>query len=998
MLPSEMDPAPSNEENIMGVVRCMHVKGSSRNPFVAYKKRFWVVDQTQGRLEVYKNDQEPFPLTKYSASEVRGIVLSGCKQNKFYGLVLHLRLSASIRFRFNSMTERDRWYAAITRLIEHYAAYNRDQNVLRVAQRRTMAAERLLGVSITLAIACLSEIPDDLLQYLVEAVDVAIDTISAVVHKYGSENDIPRRYTLTVAAAGLQPNTGPQYDPTTRSLVLNVAITRDLVGNVRFHVADSGDIMKITQSHVWRDPCIEGWLTTNESCVAVCREIGELLGLKKPFPFTFQWRENLRDTARVERYLRRYVHEDFLRDVQRQIVEVAEDFGRSEGAADDSVYIKYIGDYVSGIGITLDEKTVNAGKPPNLLVTTTVEYQQRCRHAVMMISKYREAYPKSRVMVMSLRDELVNLILLAELSKRMSEVRAAFSHALGGNGRVKIIWGNLLLACAKVGVPLLLRNLSHLVLSCSNIYLGRLESLQQLSTGFASSNEVYSPLFGMIFKNISSIVVDFVPFVVGTTKSLPDPQIQQNILTDYILCSTEEHQAAMMDLVSKWRVAPQANHAYAVVSELIIFPSMPVAMFKDWCEEKLGDIPEPGSNLGNASDSSSSWSSTSSYILGDAVAFERSAETQVLDMHRVVSLVYDSQGASVNLKIGADAIIDAIHSLEAAFENRRIRKHDLVRVLVSNLRRLRFMYSYSIRGEMTTSLDLPSAVTLLYELCEYEESVAGIEEWLRESAMQRQRQVHFASGTEPFAESSDASPDLLGQIYDFQCVSRVALNHLLPLEAKIARRGWRVGLVAGLENVGKTLILNSIKGLVQSTVPTVGLSRQVVAFQEWIFAMNELGGRETFRGNWRYYVEHMKEIDFLFFVVDSMNRRGLKDAAAYLRVVTDHFTTVPLVVVFNNYREGSRGTPSLMELQAAIKLDGVRHRRKERSVIVGTCDITVVSSAHRTLPPTLLSALNELSAYLLQCSSPERKPVQPKAGGTAESMLTRLSSSIAWRL
>ncbi|ESL11563.1 hypothetical protein TRSC58_00682 [Trypanosoma rangeli SC58] len=613
-----------------------------------------------------------------------------------------------------------------------------------------------------------------------------------------------------------------------------------------------------------------------------------------------------------------------------------------------------------------------------------------------MISRYLEAYQKPRVLARSLRDQLVNVIILADLGKHMSEVRASLSRALGGHGDVKIIWGNLLLACAKVGVPLLLRNLSHLVLSCSNIYLGRLESLQQLSSGFESSTEGYSPLFGMIFRNISSIVVDFVPFVVGQTKSLPDPQIQQNILTDYVLCSTEEHQAAMMDLVSKWRVAPQANHAYAVVSQLIIFPSMPVAMFKEWCEENLRDIPEPGRSI-CIGDDSGLWSSTSSDDLGDAVAYERSAETQVLDMHRVVSLVYDSQVASVSLKIGADAIIDAIQSLEAAFENRRIRKHDLVRVLVSNLRRLRFMYSYTLRGEMATSLDLPSAVTLLYELCEYEESVAGMEEWLREYAAQ-QNQARLETGNEPNVDNNDASTNLLGQMYDFQCVSRVALNHLLPLEAKIARRGWRVGLVAGLENVGKTLILNSLRGLVQSTVPTVGLSQQVAAFQEWIFSMNELGGRKTFRENWCYYVERMKEIDFLFFVVDSMNKSGLKDAAAYLRAVTDHFSTVPLVVVFNNYRAGSRGTPSLKDLEASIKLDVVRHRQTDRSVFVGTCDITVVSSAHRTLPPTLLSALNALSTCLLQVSSPERTPVKPKTGDTVEAIMKRLSSSLAWRL
>ncbi|KAF8287781.1 hypothetical protein C4B63_14g163 [Trypanosoma cruzi] len=992
-----MDPQTQKEDNVMGVVRCVQEKGYGRTSFLTYKKRFWVVDQTQGRIEVYKNDQEPFPLAKYNASEVRGVIFSGCKQNKFYRLVLQLRHARNVRFRLNSMAERDRWYAAITRLIERYPAYNRDQNVLRVAQRRTMIAERSLGVSITLAIAGLSDIPDDLLQYLVEAVDMAIGTISSVVQKYGSENDIPRRYTVTVAtASGSQPNIGPQYDPTTRSLVMNVTITRDIMGNVRFSVANSSDIMKITQSHVWRDPRIEGWITTSKSCVAVCRDIGELLGIKKPFPFTFQWRKNLRDTVRVEQYLRRHVHEDFLRNVQQQIVQVAEEFGRDEGVTDDSVYIKYIGDYVSGIAITLDEKTVDADKPPELFVTTTVEYQQRCRHAVVMISRYFEAYRKPRVVAQSLRDQLVNVVLLADLSKRMSEFRTSIAQVLGGNGRVKIIWDNLLRSCAKVSVPLLLRSLSHLVLSCSNIYVERLEGIRQLLSGITASNEGYCPLFGTIFKNINSIVVDFVPFVAGKTLTLPDPQFQQGILTDYFLCSTEVDQGAMMDLVRKWRVVPQANQAYAVVCQLVIFPSMPVATFREWCEEHLSDIPEVDEYVDT--DDSCSCSSIPSDDFGDAVAFERSAETQVLDMHRVVSLIYDSQGVSVSLKIGADAICDAINALEAAFDGRRIRKHDLVRVLISNLRRLRVMYSHTIGGETTSFLDLHSAVNLLYELCEYEESVSGLEELLHKYALQR-RQELITLGNGSITEPNDEMPiNLSGCVYDFQCVSRVALNHLLPIEAKIARRGWRVGFMAGLENVGKTLILNSLMGLVQSTIPTVGLSKQVAAFEEWIFSLNELGGRESFRENWRYYVKRMEAVDFLLFVVDSMNKRGFKDAAAYLRAITDHFTTVPLVVIFNNYRVGSRGTPPLKELEASIKLDVVRHRQTARSVFVGTCDITVVSSSHRTLPATLLSALNELSTYFRQVSPPERMAVQPKEGGNSEAMLMKLSSSMAWRI
>ncbi|KEG14596.1 putative ADP-ribosylation factor-like 2, arl2 [Trypanosoma grayi] len=990
-----MEQQAQQEDNVMGVVRCAQEKG--RASLMTYKKRFWVVDETQGRLEVYKNDQEPFPQAKFPASEVRGVIFSGGKQNKYFGLVLQLRRGRNVKFRLNSVTERDRWYTAITRLIERYSTYNRDQNVLRVAQRRTTVAERILGVSITLAVAKLRDIPDDLMQYLVEAVDVAIDTIAAVVHAYGGDMEIPRRYTVMVAAADSHTRTGPQYDPTTGSLVLQVWISRDILGHVRFSVAESSDIMKMTQSHVWRDPRIEGWITMNPSCVAVCREIGDLLGIKKPFSFSFQWGQNLRDTERVEQYLYRYVHEDFLRSVQRQIVEVAEDFKRSGSSSDDSLYIKYIGDYVSGIAITLDEETVNAGKPPELSVTTTDEYHRRCRHAVVMTSKYLEVYRQPRVVSKSLLDQLVDVILLADLSKRLSDSKASLSLAMGGKERVKVMWDNLLRSCARMGAPLLQRNLSHMVSSCSNVYLGRLERLQQQLSSPLPTNDGDRPYFETIFKNVVSIVVDFVPFLAGTTKKLPDPTFRDGILTDYIICGTEENKGDMVGLIRSQRAVPQVNQLYAIGHHLFAFPSMPVTAFKDWCEEQLGNS-SPVADYANGDDSSS-WSSAPGDDLGDAVAFERNAEAQVLDMHRVVNMVYDSQGASVNLKIGADAIREAIRALEGAFNGRRIRKHDLVRVLTANLRRLRAMYGHFVGGEMVSSLNLDLAVQLLHELCEYEENETDLEELLQQNCAQQRRQLTMRTTSEPFPEQDSDTPlDPAERVYDFQCVSQVALNHLLPREALAARLAWRVGFVAGLENVGKTLILNSLQGVVQPTIPTVGLSRRVMAFEEWVFEMNELGGRESFCENWRLYVERMEAVNFILFVVDSINKRSFKRAAAYLRAITDHFTTAPLVIIFNNYRIGFRGTPSMQDLEAALKLDRVKLRGPRRLVLCTACDITVVSSSHRTPPRYLLMVMCQLSRFMRGMSRLTRQPKQPKPDSNAEAMMMQLSSSVAWRV
>nr|CCC94092.1 unnamed protein product [Trypanosoma congolense IL3000] len=974
-----MELAQRPEDNVMGVMQCAVERG--RKSFLVYKKRFWVVDVTQGRLEVYKNDQEPLPLDRFSTSELRGVIISGDRQNKFYGLVLQMRRGRNIKLRLSSLAERDRWYTAITRLIERHSTYNRDYNLLRVAQRRTLVAERSLGVNITLAVTQLSDIPDDLLQYLVEAVDAAINTISAVVHTYRDDMEVPLRFTITVEAGQEHILTGPQYDPTTGSLMLNVWISRDITGNVRFNVADSAEVMKMTQSHVWRDPSIEGWITTNPSCVAVCRDIADMLGVKN-FSFSFQWGQNLRDTEKVEQYLHQYVHEDFLRAIHRNMIEVVEDFGRSDTTINDSRYLKYIGDFVSGIAIVLDESTVNAGKPPGLCVKTTVEYQRRCRHAVVLKSKYFEVYRTQRMITKSLRLQLVELILLADMSKQLSDCKATLAQVIGRNECIRIMWVSLFRAFAGVGAHLPQRKLSDVVASISHIYLARLESLQQLGS-LDAPYEGVKPLHTTLLSNVATVVVDFTPF----RKIYPLYPIQKfmRVYWSIILSAADPTNSVLMDHICSQRSVPRIDRAYMLLEGLFVFPSMPATTFKEWCEGQAFSGVD-GCRFGYDDDSSSR-SSSGSDDLGDAVAYERNAEAQVLDLHRVVSTIYDSQGAAVHLKIGADAIRDAISALEEAFDGRRVRKHDLIRVLTANLCRLRSAYSHAVNGEVMTNLDLESAEELLQSLCEYKESEDGLKELLQQYSQQRHQPSKRPSEDQEVREKGSPTFSASDRIYGFQCVSQVALNYLLPREVKLARKAWRVGLVAGLQDVGKTLILNSLHGVVQPTFPTIGLSQRVIAFEEWVLAMHELGGRESFRENWRYYVERMEEVDFLFFVVDSMNKRAYKCASNYLREITNYFSNTPLVVMFNNVRVDGRGVSLLDHLSGVIKLDRVRRQQPGRIVIVGTCDITVVSSSHRKVPSSLLETMHRLGDYLRRQSPPERRAHRPKQESSVDTAL-----------
>jgi GTPase SAR1 family protein len=90
-------------------------------------------------------------------------------------------------------------------------------------------------------------------------------------------------------------------------------------------------------------------------------------------------------------------------------------------------------------------------------------------------------------------------------------------------------------------------------------------------------------------------------------------------------------------------------------------------------------------------------------------------------------------------------------------------------------------------------------------------------------------------------------------------------------------------LMVGLENSGKTSILNKLKGRgFVTTVPTIGLNVETVEYKNIKFTVIDVGGQEKVRPLWRHYY---KGANAVIFVVDSNARDRLSEAEYELQIL-----------------------------------------------------------------------------------------------------------------
>ncbi|KAK0415830.1 hypothetical protein QR680_012144 [Steinernema hermaphroditum] len=146
-------------------------------------------------------------------------------------------------------------------------------------------------------------------------------------------------------------------------------------------------------------------------------------------------------------------------------------------------------------------------------------------------------------------------------------------------------------------------------------------------------------------------------------------------------------------------------------------------------------------------------------------------------------------------------------------------------------------------------------------------------------------------------------------------------------------------LVLGLDNSGKTTIINKMKptdAQVTQIVPTVGYSVDRFSAGNMLFSSFDMSGQSKYRSLWENYYAACEGI---VFVVDSNDRLRMAVARDELWMVLDHkdivSNKVPIIVLANKMDEKGAMTPT--EVTKELGLDSIRD---QNWTIVATCALT----------------------------------------------------------
>ncbi|CAI4229004.1 unnamed protein product [Auanema sp. JU1783] len=146
-------------------------------------------------------------------------------------------------------------------------------------------------------------------------------------------------------------------------------------------------------------------------------------------------------------------------------------------------------------------------------------------------------------------------------------------------------------------------------------------------------------------------------------------------------------------------------------------------------------------------------------------------------------------------------------------------------------------------------------------------------------------------------------------------------------------------IVVGLDNSGKTTILNQLKApetRAAHVVPTVGYSMSTFTNENFLFNAFDMSGQSKYRTVWESYYSKCHAI---MFVVDSSDRLRMAVARDELWILLDHkdinTKKVPILVLANKMDEKDAMTSA--EITASLGLDVIRGHHWG---IFSTCALT----------------------------------------------------------
>jgi ADP-ribosylation factor-like protein 2 len=129
---------------------------------------------------------------------------------------------------------------------------------------------------------------------------------------------------------------------------------------------------------------------------------------------------------------------------------------------------------------------------------------------------------------------------------------------------------------------------------------------------------------------------------------------------------------------------------------------------------------------------------------------------------------------------------------------------------------------------------------------------------------------------------------------------------------------------SGLDNAGKTTIVKRINNEdVTEVSPTLGFNIKSMPYAGYLLNIWDVGGQKTLRSYWKNYFE---QTDGLVWVVDSSDRRRLKECAKELHhILMEERLAGASLLVFANKQDVS-GALSEDEIRNVMKLEFITNR------------------------------------------------------------------------
>lgn len=134
-------------------------------------------------------------------------------------------------------------------------------------------------------------------------------------------------------------------------------------------------------------------------------------------------------------------------------------------------------------------------------------------------------------------------------------------------------------------------------------------------------------------------------------------------------------------------------------------------------------------------------------------------------------------------------------------------------------------------------------------------------------------------------------------------------------------------LILGLDNAGKTTILNRLQNdsdEVMQTVPTIGFNVETLQYKNIKFQVWDLGGQTSIRPYWRCYFPNT---DAIIFVVDSADVERLAIAKQELcAMLEEEELRDSILLVFAN-KQDQKGALNASQISEALGLPNLRNRQ-----------------------------------------------------------------------